>query len=544
MYAVERRRRELALLRAIGATPGQTRRRLMRETALLGLLAGAAGCLAARALFGLFADVLVRVGIAPDGFTVTPNWIPYLVAVAVGVVVALLATLIASRRTLALRPGEALVAAALPERRLGILRVLLGLVALGGGIALVVVLSSAALSYATLAAFLVMVAVALLGPVVIGWPTALAGRTLLPGGGPGFLAGSSLAAGRFRAGAVGAAIALVVALGGTQVLSLATAQRETERVSAQRVRAGHVLVPRAGDGLPPSVAADAARLPGASAAGMVSTDVFLLDHGLTNGSDSWDAVGLDGAATSATLDLDVRAGSLAGVRGDGIAVSDTLAGDGATLGRVLDARLADGTPARLRVVAVYERANGMGDVVLPRGLALAHASAALDSAVFVSGGPGVVRGLDAIAHGVPTVTVVSRAAYLRAVRAAGQDSARAQWVIVALMVGIAVMAAFNTGAMAAAERRDELMLARLVGATRGQVAVSLVLESLVTTLVGIAVGIVVTLASLAYHRSDHNGGPLVVPWGHAGLVAAGGLALGLMSTLLPTLVARRSASAS
>jgi putative ABC transport system permease protein len=384
-----------------------------------------------------------------------------------------------------------------------------------------------------------MIAVALLGPIVVGWPAALAGRTLLPGGAPGFLAGSSLTAGRFRAGAVGAAIALVVALGGTQVLSLATAQHETEHVSAQRVRAGHVLVPRAGGGLPPSVAAEAAGLPGATATGMVSTDVFLLDGGLTNGEDSWDAVGLDTTGTRRTLDLDVRDGSLNDVRGDGIAVSATLAGDGATLGRVVRARLADGTPTRLRVVAVYDRANGMGDVVLPRKLALAHATSPLDSAVFVSGGPEVVRGLDAIARGVPTVVVVPRASYLSEVRAAGEDSARAQWVIVALMIGIAVMAAFNTGAMAAAERRSELMLARLSGATRGQVVASLVLESLVTTLVGIAVGIGVTLGSLAYHGSDPNGGALVVPWEHAGLVVAGGLALGLLSTLLPTALVRR-----
>jgi putative ABC transport system permease protein len=544
MFAVQRRRRELALLRAIGATPGQTRRRLLRETALLGLLAGTAGCLAASALLGPFTDALVRVGIAPDGFTVAPNWIPYLIAVAVGVVVTLLATLIASRRTLALRPGEALIDAALPKRRLGILRMLLGLVALGGGISLVVVLSSEALSYAMLAAFLIMVAVALLGPILIGWPSALAGRILLPGGGPGFLAGSSLAAGRFRAGAVGAAIALVVALGATQVLSLATAQHETEHVSAERVLARHVLVPRAGGGLPPSVAAEAARLPGATATGMVSTNVFLLDHGLTNGSDSWDAVGLDAAATPRTLDLDVRAGSLAEVRGDSVAVSDTLAGDGATVGSVFDARLADGTPAQLHVAAVYHRANGMGDVVLPRQLALAHATAALDSAVFVSGGPGVVHGLDAIADRIPTVSVVSRADYLSQVRAAGLDAARAQWVIVALMIGIAVMAAFNTGAMAATERRRELTLARLVGATRSQMVASLVLESLVTTLVGIAIGLVVTLAALAYHGSDPHGGALVIPWGPAGLVAAAGLALGLVSTLLPAaLVARRPASA-
>src|SRR5581483_4630351 len=317
---------------------------------------------------------------------------------------------------------------------------------------LVVVLSFAALSYATLAAFVLMVAVGLLAPIVVGVPAALAGRALLPGGVPGFLAGSLLGAGRFRSGAVGAAIALVVAVGGVQVLGLATAQRATERVSADRMRAPHVLVARSGGGLPPSVAAAAGRLPGATAAGMVSTDVYLVDPGLTNGGGSWDAVGLDPRSAPGTLDLDVRAGSLAAVAGDGIAVSDTLARDGATLGRVLDVRLADATPARLRVVAVYHRANGMGDVVLPRRLALAHATAALDSAVFVSGGSDVVRGLEAIARTTPTAAVVSRPDYLRLVRAQGQDSARAQWVIVALMIAIAVMAAFNTGAMAAVER--------------------------------------------------------------------------------------------
>jgi hypothetical protein len=93
-----------------------------------------------------------------------------------------------------------------------------------------------------------------------------------------------------------------------------------------------------------------------------------------------EAAGLDPAATRGTLDLDLRSGSLDAVRGNGIAVSDTLADDGGVkLGPVLQARMADATPARLRVVAIYHRANGIGDIVLPRERALAHAVAALDS---------------------------------------------------------------------------------------------------------------------------------------------------------------------
>jgi putative ABC transport system permease protein len=535
-FAVERRRREIALLRAVGATPGQVRRRLLRQTAVIGLSAGVAGCGLATALFAPFTDALVSVGLAPEGFVVAPHWLPYAIAVAVGGVVALLATLVAARRALAVRPGEALVESSLPLRRMSPVRALLGLVALGGGLTLVIVLASGAIAYATLAAFCFMIAVALLGPYVIGWPAALAGRTLPAGGGAGFLASSALASGRFRTGAVGAAIALVVALAGTQVLGIATAQRSTQRTTAARVHADHVLVARAGDGLPPSVAA-AAKLEGARAAGVVSTDVFLLDDGLTHEGDSWVAAGLDPAAARGTLDLGVRAGSLDAVRGDGIAVSDTLAeAGGVRVGSVLHARLADATPAALRVVAIYRRANGLGDIVLPHELALAHAAAALDSAVFLTG----AQDLRAVARAVPAVEVRSRAAYLDGVRAEGQDAARAQWVIVALMILVAVMAAFNTGAMAAAERRRELVLARLSGATRAQVIGALTLETLVTTVTGIGVGVAVVLASLSRAGSDPHGGPLVVPWGQAAIVVGGAVALGLVGTLVPAALVGRA----
>jgi putative ABC transport system permease protein len=221
---------------------------------------------------------------------------------------------------------------------------------------------------------------------------------------------------------------------------------------------------------------------------------------LTNQGDSWQAAGLDPAATDGILDLDVRAESLDAVRGDGIAVSDALAGHVAVrIGRILHARLADATPARLPVVAIYHRANGIGDVVRPRSLALTHAAAALDSAVFVAEGgePAVARGLDAIARAVPTAVVRSRAAYLHDFTAQGQEDAKAQWVIVALMIAVAALAAFNTGALAAAERRRELVLARLDSGTRGQVIGSLTLEALVTTLAGIGVGAAAALVGRA-----------------------------------------------
>jgi putative ABC transport system permease protein len=303
------------------------------------------------------------------------------------------------------------------------------------------------------------------------------------------------------------------------------------------VRANRVIVARAGGGLPPSVAEEASRLPGVRAAGVVSTDVFLLDRGLDNQGDSWDAAGLDPAATRGTLNLDVRAGSLDAVRGNGIAVSEKLAKAGASLGRTVHARLADGTRALLRVAAVYDSANGFGDIVLPHATGLAHATAPLDTVVFVAGhGPAIDRGLASITRSVPTAVVESRAEFLGEVKAQGEDQARAQWVIVALMILIAAMAAFNTGAMAAAERRRELALARLAGASRAQAIGAVTLESLLATLTGLLAGAGIVAASLAEAGHDPTGGSLMIPLGQAGLVLGGAVALGLLGTLLPAAV--------
>jgi putative ABC transport system permease protein len=541
-YTAERRRREIALVRAVGATPGQVRVMLLRETAAIGLLAGAAGCVVANALFGVFAHALTAVGLAPDGFVITPSWIPYAIAVGVGVVVAVLATLLAARRALSVRPGEALVESAMPARRLGVVRALLGILALGGGLTLVITLSSSALAFATLAAFTFMIGVALLSPFLIGRPAAFAARALLPAGGAGFLAGSGVRAGRFRVGALGAAVALVVALTGTQVLSIATAQRATQRVTAERVHADRVIVPTGGGGLPPALGAAVARLPGVTATGVVSTEVYLLDPALANNSSSWNAAGLDPSSARRTLDLDVEAGSLDAVHGHDVAVSDTLVrAGGVRVGRVLRARLADATPTELRVVAIYRRANGLGDIVLPHDLALEHAVAPLDSAVFISGrGAGWASRLQAVVGTVPNAVVQSRAAYLADVKAFGEQQSQAQWAVAALMILIAAMAALNTGALAAADRRRELVLARLCGATRGQVIRAWTLDSVLTTAAGIAIGAIVVMASLAGAGSDPTGGPIAIPWGQAGLVLGGGLVLGLVGALLPAALIGRA----
>jgi putative ABC transport system permease protein len=540
-FAVGTRRRAIALSRAIGATPAQVRRALMLGVGAIGVAGGTAGCAIAAALMGPFTRLLISVGLAPHGFRVSPSPIPYGIAIGASVVVALAATLVAAHRTLRVAPGEALVGSVLPARRLAPVRVLAGLLALGGGITLIDVLSDQTLQYATLSAFCLVIALAMLGPVVLGRPLALLAAPLRRCGGSGFLTATGLTAGRFRVGAAGAAVALVVALTGTQVIATATTERGLRRAAAAQLRAGHVIVSRTGSGLPAGVAAAARRVPGVGVAPVATTGVYLLGHGLTNDEDAWAAVGVSGRVARA-LALGVTAGSLSAVRGDAIAVSRTVARDGHLgVGSVVDARLADGTPARLRIGAVYRHGSGLGDLVLSPALARTHAVARVDDAVLITGArsPAAVRALHAIAARTPGAAMLSRAGFLAQLRAGDRQQIAAQWVIDALMLLVAVLAAFNTGAIAAAERRGELGLARLAGASGGQLRRTLVAEALLATVAGLAVGALVTAVCFTGVGHDPTAGPLTVPMGQAALVLGGAALLGVCGQLIPALLTRR-----
>ena len=93
-FAVIQRRREIALLRAVGATPKQVRKMVRNEALLVGTLASVIGTVLG--LFGaqLLADMLISMGISPSWFKVgfSTDWTvlaPLVGAFLVGLMVAL-----------------------------------------------------------------------------------------------------------------------------------------------------------------------------------------------------------------------------------------------------------------------------------------------------------------------------------------------------------------------------------------------------------------------------------------------------------------------
>src|SRR5215208_1023063 len=502
--AIGQRRRETAVLRALGATPPQIRRLLAGEALLVSLVAGFLGLVAGRPLANVIVDVLADRGEVGPAFAPADSLIPLAAALGMGVVIAQLAVAAAARRAGRIPPADALREVAIEHPRPGFVRVVGGLLlAMGTG---------------------------LLGRWLLGVPAALLAAPLRRFGAVGMLASTSLAANRWRTAALATPIMLVAMLAGTQGIVESSNQHHTEAVTGARVRAPHVAVGAGGAPLPAGTAAAIERLEGVDAVtAVVPTELYPLAGGLA-GRAPWPAAGLSGAPTPRTLDLDVVHGSLADVRGDAVAVSRVLAdGGGLEVGDALPARMADTAAATFRVAAIYDRAAGLGDVLLDPGVARRHAAVPADSALFVAGGERAAGSLPRFARSHPGVRSLRRTEYLRSVHASNVDGAWGVWLIVGLSALFAALALVNIAAMTTTERRDELATIRLLGGTAGHATRMVVLEMVPTMIAALGAGAVVVAVAVAGVPRGVSGFGLVVPLQLALGLAAGAAVLGLLA---------------
>src|SRR3954454_6917033 len=384
--AITQRRRETAVLRALGARPPQIRRLIAGEALLVSLVAGALGVAAARPLANLIVNVLADRGEVGPAFAPSASIVPLAAALAMGVLIAQLAVFAAARRAGRIPPADALREVAIEHARPGLMPVLAGVTCLAGGAAMSLVFSGFwAMAFAVLGGMLLALGTGILGRWLLGIPAALLAAPLRRLGASGLLAGSGLAANRWRTAALATPIVLVTMLAAIQGIVEFSNQQHTEKVAGLRVKAPRVVVGANGAPLPGGTAAAVAKLGGVGAvSAVVPTEIYPVAGALVDQS-PWPAAGVSSLTTAATLDPDVVRGSLADVRGDAIAVSRVFADGGdLKLGDAVAVRMADTAPATLRVVAIYDRAAGLGDVLLDHAVAARHAAVRADSALFVS----------------------------------------------------------------------------------------------------------------------------------------------------------------
>ncbi|KNB50576.1 ABC transporter permease [Streptomyces caatingaensis] len=541
--ATGQRSREFALLRAIGATPRQIRRTVATEAAIVAPVAGALGIAPGLALASWWFDQLVDRGAVPGRVSLDIGPVPMAAAIGVNLVSALIAGYAAARRPARLRPGLALGEAAVPRRRPGPVRTLLGLAAAAGGVTLAGLAAGQdgdnAANTALGVVMCFLLAVALLGPPLTWLCTTLLGLPLRPAGASGSLAADNTRAHAHRLASAITPIAMVTAFCGTLVFLQSTVRHVADDHVRGGVVADHVLVP-AGAGLPAATAGRAARVPGVDAAvGVLRTGAV---HRSGDALLPATALGVSGdpAKLDRVLDLGVRDGSLAALGTS----PGTVALD-AALARALHAEpgdtvplwLGDGTPVRPRLVATYERGLGIGEILLPRAAVAPHVSAALDAQVLVRDAPGadhaaVARRLAAL--GTPGTTVTDAAGFAARADRDREVNAWANNVMAAVLGGFAAVAAANTLVMTVLDRRREISLLRLSGTTRRQVRRMMRWEALLVAVTGLAVGGAIAWTTLVPVTRGVTGSAPFVPAGTALPLAAATVLLALAATGLPT----------
>jgi putative ABC transport system permease protein len=499
------RRRELGLLRAVGATPGQVRRMMYAETGLVALLAGLLGAPAGAAAAPLLGDAMVEIGLEPAGFTVTWQPTALIGSVLLGMFVALAGVTAAARRASRIPPLDALREAAADPRAMTPARWVVGpLCAVAGGALLagmpafpLEMRSSAGMG----AAMFLLCAAALLSPVLIV-PLVRAVARPWRGTATGMLVREGTLTGVRRvastAAPVLATVGLTVLLAGTvATIEVATGIDETAKYPA-----ADVLVP---DGTPGLSAAAVA----AQGAEPALTTRLLITHG------------------------DTTTGSHATGRGGGLVLDRFTAEElGSETGDVVTVRFADGARVDLPVDAVDDESS------IPQHLVRKHDPDALTSMI-------VLKDPAVPAPGARSVPI--RDFVMEEIDEEGRLVDLFLLALIGLTAGYTAIAVGNTLLMATTARRGEFQALRLAGAGTGQVLRVVSGEALLAVSVGAALGGLVALISLAGVRAaveDEIGRDidLVIPWGATAAVTALCAALALTAAALPVLRAARARS--
>lgn len=477
------RRREIGLLRAVGATPGQVIRMMYAETLVVAVLGGAVGVPLGALAAPLLAPPLVAAGLEPAGFAVSVQPMALAGAFVLGIVVALAGVWTAARRSSRVPALDALRDAAVEHRAMSLPRWITGLLGAAGGAALLAALpslSTDAQSSAVLgAAMLLLVAAALLAPVVImplvrlvTWPWRHRAG--------GMLVREGTRTGARRVASTAAPVLLAVGFAVLFTGTVATVVQAAGIDAAAEVPAALVAAPDAAPGL-----SDAA-VRGQPGESYLSSRVLVTAGGTTTGHD---AAGADGI--------------------DGVVLSRELAG----LPRELDIRFADGSTARLPVTAVRDDAPEA--ILLPRELIRRHDPGALTGTILLDGPAAPATGLRVLtARDYVQIDIDSEDRLIQIFLL----------VLLGLGVGYTGLAVANTLLMATAARRTEFRSLRLAGGGTSHVLRVTSGEALLAVATGTLLGGAVALVCLlAARRSiEEEIGQtidLVVPWGQNAAVA-------------------------
>ncbi|MFF5161336.1 FtsX-like permease family protein [Streptomyces sp. NPDC000348] len=499
-------RRDLALMRAVGATPRQIRRLAAAQSSVVAAVALAPGVALGYLLADRFHDMLADRGVLPPELPLTVGPLPALATLLLLALTVQISARGAAWRTSRMPATEAVAESRSEPRKPSKGRTLNGVLLIAAACALSVtplltrtVIGASATSVAGIVA---AIGLALCGPALVRSLGERAVRRLRPGTpAPTWLALANVRAYALRVASMVSPLAMAVVF----VLTYTLAQTTVLAATAQEIRTGtlaqyRLSAPALG-GLPDGTRDAVRKLPGVRSAAPVGSTTVVWPYEMFGEPDVESVPALIATPDAAgVLDPRVREGGLAGLTGATVAVSSEVADSrDAGLGRRIRLVLGDGTRTEARVVAVYDRGLGFGSLIVSKDLATGHTTSGLPQSLLVrtDGTATAARALADLKASRPGLALenTSGTAFGRK-----QDTPPEVWINLATIVvllGYLLLSIANKLVAATAQRRTEIAALRLVGTTPRQIRAMMRREAAVIATAALVSGLFLSALPLA-----------------------------------------------
>ncbi|MFF4379225.1 ABC transporter permease [Kitasatospora sp. NPDC001547] len=539
---VAQRTKELALLRAIGASRKQVTRSVLIEALLIGTVSAVAGLLAG---IGIGAGMQSLIGSLnenmPNGSLVIKP-LTVVVTVVVGVVVTVMSALLPAMRASRIAPVAAMSSGDQPvSQKSLVVRNTIGSVLAGGGLALIGYGASLGNSDGRLpvglGAFLALIGVFVLLPLLSRPVVALVGPLLRGlGGTPGKLAQQNAVRNPRRTAATAAALTIGLTLVTGLTVIGASVNDTVDRAVTSSMKADFIIGAANGMSLSEQVPAQIAKAPGVAASSAMTTAYWEL-NGTTKA-----VSGLDAAVLDQLADVELTSGSTAGFgKGQLLLDEDAAKKLNATTGSVLDVAFPDETTGRLTVGGVYKSGGMLGPVMLANSEIAEHEPKPYISDVLVKGRDGATDGLkqslkDATGAN-PVIDVKSKQDVRDEFSQTITFALNLMYGLLGMAVLIAILGVVNTLAMSVFERKREIGMLRAIGLDRSGIKRMVRLESVVISLFGAGIGLLlgcfIAWAINGTLKSSLSGLTTVLPYGQLALFLALAGVVGLVAAIWP-----------
>ncbi|MEU6605081.1 ABC transporter permease [Streptomyces shenzhenensis] len=542
---VAQRTKELALLRAVGASRRQVTRSVLIEAFVVGTVAGVTGLAVGigigaglRALIGSFG------GTIPDGpLVVTPGTV--VAALAVGVVITMLAAWLPGRRAAKIPPVAAMSSLhAQATTKSLVLRNTLGALFAAAGVA--VVLAATTMKGTDgqapmgLGAVLLIIGVFILTPLLSRPLIAAAAPVLRVFGVSGKLARQNSVRNPRRTAATASALMIGLTLITGMTVMAGSLQTAIDKMATSALRADYVVRMANGNNLSPDVDRKLAALDDVSASSPMRDALARID------GETEYLTGVNGSAIGKLTDLKVDEGAFT-VAGSKIVVDDTTAKSrGWKAGTQFTAHFEGGRTKRLTVAGVYE-GNELIRGVLVDTAALPKLSDTRDMQVMVkmAGGASAAAKdtLEKALDSNPGIQVQSKKDLSDSIAQLFTLLLNMLYGLLGMAVLVAVLGVINTLAMSVFERSQEIGMLRAIGLDRRAVKRMVRLESLVISLfggvLGIGLGVFFGWAVGRLAGSSMPTYELVLPWDRIAIFLLLSAVVGALAALWPARRASR-----